>query len=257
METHRKSGNTLFHRSIPSRCQSSSQRILSRDRILDMVYPPPPPSCLPSPDSSLSSIPRLSQCTRGDEDKASHSLDQQDEVANSSEAYEENDVLFFDNNIDRTLPLSLPLSLSLSVDRLESPSPQTNQTKTKSPTKKPRPTVSLPRGEVQVSAGHPHDASASSAPSPAPAPSPSPLCAVQLSDDTLVTMLSQPPKSIPQMRTKSSFQDFFRGITEERMKQLLHRAYGNLNDLEREVKVRKRMELLAGVLSGGHDESLV
>ena len=73
--------------------------------------------------------------------------------------------------------------------------------------------------------------------------------AVDLTDDALVIMLSQAPKSIPQMRTKSSFQDFFRGMTEERMKRLLHRAYGNLNDLEREVKVRKRMELLSGVLS--------
>eukprot|EP00604_Paraphysomonas_vestita_P000432 CAMPEP_0174825864 /NCGR_PEP_ID=MMETSP1107-20130205/43194_1 /TAXON_ID=36770 /ORGANISM="Paraphysomonas vestita, Strain GFlagA" /LENGTH=1028 /DNA_ID=CAMNT_0016057917 /DNA_START=530 /DNA_END=3616 /DNA_ORIENTATION=- len=73
--------------------------------------------------------------------------------------------------------------------------------------------------------------------------------AVELSDDALVVMLSQAPKSIPQMRTKSSFQDFFRGMNEERMRRLLHRAYGNLNDLEREVKVRKRMELLSDVLS--------
>ena len=73
--------------------------------------------------------------------------------------------------------------------------------------------------------------------------------ALHLPDDTLISMLSLPPKSVPQMRTKSSFQDFFRGIPEERMKRLLHRAYGNLNDLDREVKVRKRMELLAGVLT--------
>lgn len=73
--------------------------------------------------------------------------------------------------------------------------------------------------------------------------------ALLLSDETLISMLSLPPKTVPQMRTKSSFQDFFRGIPEERMKRLLHRAYGNLNDLEREVKVKKRMELLAGVLT--------
>lgn len=73
--------------------------------------------------------------------------------------------------------------------------------------------------------------------------------ALFLSDETLITMLSLPPKSVPQMKTKSSFQDFFRGIPEERMRRLLYRAYGNLNDLEREVKVKKRMELLAGVLA--------
>jgi hypothetical protein len=145
-----------------------------------------------------------------------------DEVAHSSEAYEENDVLFFDNNVDKRLPgtedLSPPDDFGGSV--------QNQGVGTMS-----SPTTTPIFESSFIS------------------PPPTSTIAVNLSDDTLVTMLSQPPKSIPQMRTKSSFQDFFRGISEERMKQLLRRAYGNLNDLEREVKVRKRMELLAGVLS--------
>jgi hypothetical protein len=234
-ESPKKPGS-LFYRSIPSQFQPSSQRILSRDRILDMVSQPSPlPCCL------VILIDLLLQCTRGDESNLS--LDQ-DEVANSSEAYEENDVLFFDNNIDRTIPAigAEQTMTNFALATVERPLPQTTQTKPKarSPTKKPK---SLPQVDVPVDRD---DLPVSNSPS---LNSPAPLSAVHLSDDTLVTMLSQPPKSIPQMRTKSSFQDFFRGITEERMKQLLHRAYGSMNDLEREVKVRKRMELLAGVLS--------
>jgi hypothetical protein len=173
------------------------------------------------------------QCIRGDDANDPSSLDP-DEVANTSEAYEENDVLFFDNHVDKRLPvvedLAPPPDLGRIIQHQEA-SPRHS-----SPSKKPKPRPQM----VQLSTTPSLTTSA---------PSPTSALAVNLSDDTLITMLSQPPKSIPQMRTKSSFQDFFRGISEERMKQLLRRAYGNLNDLEREVKVKKRMELLADVLS--------
>ncbi len=69
-----------------------------------------------------------------------------------------------------------------------------------------------------------------------------------LSDESLITMLKQPPKAVAMLRTKSGFQDFFRGISEHRMKSLLMQAYGNLNELDRDQKVKKRLELLAEVL---------
>jgi hypothetical protein len=72
--------------------------------------------------------------------------------------------------------------------------------------------------------------------------------AVGLSDDSLISMLGQPPKAVPSLRTKSGFQEFFRGVSEERMKRLLRAAYSGLNELERENKVMKRMQLLGDVL---------
>lgn len=222
------------------------------------------------------------------------SQDQQDdEVANSSEAYEENDVLFFDNNIEQLPSLSNSQKKNEEITlkenkmknniqeskqqsqqiqpqtqiqqqqqqqqskvNLESPSKK-SKSKTKSKTKQSNNNnnsnninininvnedIELPEQIMEQGVDQLNENSPSTN-------SPQVESAIELSDDALVVMLSQPPKSIPQMRTKSSFQDFFRGMTEERMKRLLHRAYGNLNDLEREVKVRKRMELLSDVLS--------
>ena len=72
--------------------------------------------------------------------------------------------------------------------------------------------------------------------------------AVGLTDESLVSMLTQPPKAVPLLRTKTGFQEFFRGVSTERMRSLLSRAYSDLNELERDAKVRKRMDLLGGVL---------
>jgi hypothetical protein len=70
-----------------------------------------------------------------------------------------------------------------------------------------------------------------------------------MSDEALVNMLKLPPKSVPMIRTKSGFQDFFRGVSTKRMHSLLIKAYDNLNELDRDHKVKKRMELLDGVLT--------
>ena len=70
-----------------------------------------------------------------------------------------------------------------------------------------------------------------------------------LSDEVLITMLKQPPKAVAAIRTKSGFQDFFRGVNSKRMQHLLSQAYSHLNELDREQKVKKRMELLDGVLN--------
>ena len=73
--------------------------------------------------------------------------------------------------------------------------------------------------------------------------------ALVLSDEQLVHMLSQPPKAVPTLKTKSGFQDFFRGMPTDRMRQLLEAAYREMTDLDRDNKVNKRMELLSGVLT--------
>lgn len=73
---------------------------------------------------------------------------------------------------------------------------------------------------------------------------------VFLSDQELVALLRLPPKQTPTLRTKSSFQDFFRGIRSTRMRNLLVEAYSELESAsEQEEKVSKRMELLRSVLT--------
>lgn len=72
--------------------------------------------------------------------------------------------------------------------------------------------------------------------------------ALALSEEQLVHMLSQPPKAVPALKTKSGFQDFFRGMEVGRMRQLLEVAYKEMTDLDRVTKVNKRMELLSDVL---------
>jgi hypothetical protein len=160
-----------------------------------------------------------------------------EEAAAMSEPCEENNIAFFDNNVEKKIskpsrssntgrhssrnisrdsPVDTPVEYSSTLDPVTQPS-----------------VVSEDR--LGVTATGP---------------------GVEMSDDALVVMLSQPPKSYPQMRTKTSFQDFFRGMQEGRMKELLRRAYGNLNELERESKVRKRMDLLAGVLMNPEDDEL-
>lgn len=68
---------------------------------------------------------------------------------------------------------------------------------------------------------------------------------VFLTDAELVTLLKMPPKSTAVLRTRGSFQEYFRGISLERMKKLLDAAYSDVSDLsEKETKINKRMNLL-------------
>ena len=71
-----------------------------------------------------------------------------------------------------------------------------------------------------------------------------------MSDDELVDLLRRPPKSIMALKTKTGFQEFFRGVSAQRMQSLLEQAYADIGDEgERSAKVGKRMELLQGVIS--------
>lgn len=73
--------------------------------------------------------------------------------------------------------------------------------------------------------------------------------ATDLTDNELIEMLNKPPKTTYALRTKSNFQEFFRGMDAQRMKALLERAYsGEDNVAKRQEKVVKRMELLRDVL---------
>lgn len=72
---------------------------------------------------------------------------------------------------------------------------------------------------------------------------------VSLSDAELVEMLNRPPKLIHELRTKSHFQDFFRGMKHSRMVALLEQAYASeLNPESRRKKVEKRLDLVRDVL---------
>ena len=53
---------------------------------------------------------------------------------------------------------------------------------------------------------------------------------VALSEEELIELLSLPPKSCPALRTKSGYQDFFRGMNTIKMKKLLEKGYDRMND---------------------------
>ena len=73
--------------------------------------------------------------------------------------------------------------------------------------------------------------------------------AIKLCDTELVDMLNRPPKNTYALRTKSNFQEFFRGMKSDRMKMLLEKAYEGEEDVaKRQGKVDRRMELLRDVL---------
>lgn len=72
--------------------------------------------------------------------------------------------------------------------------------------------------------------------------------ALELSDAVLISMLKLPPKSVPALKSKSSFQDFFCGVDSVRMLKLLNAAYSHLSSLDKEQLVTKRMALLEGKL---------
>ena len=73
--------------------------------------------------------------------------------------------------------------------------------------------------------------------------------AQQLSDQELVVLLRQPPKVVPQLKTKTSFQQFFGGMSRGHFERLVSCAYENIADVQdREGKIQKRMELMTGLL---------
>lgn len=78
-----------------------------------------------------------------------------------------------------------------------------------------------------------------------PLPKQQDLCAVQMSDKELIDLLRKPPKTVLALRTKASFQEFFRGIEMDRFKSLLHEAYADIPDVkDRESKIARRMSLM-------------
>lgn len=79
------------------------------------------------------------------------------------------------------------------------------------------------------------------------APKPS---AVSMSDEELVDLLRRPPKDTMALKTKNAFQEFFRGVSAQRMQSLLEQAYVEIADEgDRNAKIGKRMDLLRGVIS--------
>lgn len=70
-----------------------------------------------------------------------------------------------------------------------------------------------------------------------------------LSNEDIIDLLKKPPKSVPMLRTKTSFQEFFKGIDRRRFESLLKEAYSDIDDLqEREKKVLRRLELMEGMM---------
>ena len=72
--------------------------------------------------------------------------------------------------------------------------------------------------------------------------------AVQMSDIELIAMLQRPPKLVPQLRTKTGYIEFFKGMNYNRMQKLLETAYDGLSEEERLEKVDKRLKLLSEIL---------
>lgn len=71
----------------------------------------------------------------------------------------------------------------------------------------------------------------------------------RMTDEELIVLLRQPPKSTMVLRTRSNFQDFFRGIPNKRMRSLLMKAYADMADAtERTAKIEKRMDILKDVV---------
>ncbi len=77
-----------------------------------------------------------------------------------------------------------------------------------------------------------------------------PTKASTLTDEELVDLLRKPPKSVAVLRTKASFQEFFRGVDAIRFQRLIQQAYSDIIDSnERDAKIKRRMELMDGVLN--------
>lgn len=69
-------------------------------------------------------------------------------------------------------------------------------------------------------------------------------------DEALQCMLRRQPRTVPELRTKESFREFFQGMGEERMGRLLRGAYeGSLPADEVDRKVDKRLGLVGDLLA--------
>ena len=75
--------------------------------------------------------------------------------------------------------------------------------------------------------------------------------ATELGDQSLVKMLRQRPKDVPQLKTRDAFQRFFKGIKQSHMRSLLYDAYSEVDENDRTKRVAKRMKLLESVLQEG------
>jgi hypothetical protein len=78
--------------------------------------------------------------------------------------------------------------------------------------------------------------------------------AVELDDGTVVTMLRQRPKDVPELRSKAAFRSFFTGTSRSRMTRLLLEAFDLGRDVESlseesRARLERRLELVADVLS--------
>mmetsp|Transcript_329 Transcript_329/g.609 ORF Transcript_329/g.609 Transcript_329/m.609 type:complete len:192 (+) Transcript_329:145-720(+) len=182
-------------------------------------------------------------------------------AADSSEAYEENEVAFFDNNVEKCIPATTTTRKSniggnstTAKKQKSSDSPLIKQGPNKSCDIPVADVINKDRDRNDSKVPSKKDRTGENSRSRTPSSSNVETGAgVDLTDEALITMLSQPPKSVPLLRTKTGFQEFFRGMGAERMRHLLYEAYSSMNDLEREVKVKKRMELLNGVLLANDD----
>jgi len=81
--------------------------------------------------------------------------------------------------------------------------------------------------------------------------SPSQLSAEEMKDDDVVALLQKRPKEVPQLRSRDSYRNFFRGVPKDRMHRLLCAAASAQGGDEeaREARVERRMALLSDVLA--------
>jgi len=71
--------------------------------------------------------------------------------------------------------------------------------------------------------------------------------ALAQSDEALISLLSQRPKHVPQLKSRDAFRSYFHGISQLRMQRLLRLAFASLDEQSREDKVAKRLALLRGI----------
>uniref|UniRef100_A0A7S1XPT3 Uncharacterized protein n=1 Tax=Phaeomonas parva TaxID=124430 RepID=A0A7S1XPT3_9STRA len=74
--------------------------------------------------------------------------------------------------------------------------------------------------------------------------------ATRMGDEELIDMLRLKPKKVPELRTKSHFQAFFAGVSEERFRMLLQAAFTlpGVDEADVAAKVHRRLALMEGCL---------
>eukprot|EP01029_Cantina_marsupialis_P021701 TRINITY_DN5248_c0_g1_i1.p1 TRINITY_DN5248_c0_g1~~TRINITY_DN5248_c0_g1_i1.p1 ORF type:complete len:641 (-),score=164.92 TRINITY_DN5248_c0_g1_i1:245-2167(-) len=73
--------------------------------------------------------------------------------------------------------------------------------------------------------------------------------AVEANDNELITLLKMRPKDTPILKSKHSFQRYFAGIEETRMRRLLEDAYHNASTSreDTEARIQRRLKLMKGL----------